>query len=402
MSAIVKTTGKLIELQERRLEKLAEAINREHEALERDQKSMLARAFAIGDMLIEAKAIGKETGEIPHGEFGDWCERNVRVKRAQYQRYMRVAREIPKSLRSSLLEAGDGVDRVYATLAGPGDEPDEQKPYWTLEDWNSLPERHRHRIIEKALTQESEASHFNRQDANSEESMGNIEWAKWSWNPVTGCKHDCPYCYARDIAERFYEQKFAPSFWPDRLAAPKNTSAPPASPDGASRNVFSNSMSDLYGRWVPTLWIDAVLKVMRRSTDWNFLMLTKFPKRAAEFKYADNCWIGTSIDFQVRVKAAEEAFQRIDCGVKWLSLEPLLEPLKFTRPQLFNWVVIGGASPSSKTPGFTPPFDWVVRTASQFLEHGAHIYLKTNGRPREYPGVLTPARADDVFHYLRG
>jgi pyruvate-formate lyase-activating enzyme len=28
----------------------------------------------------------------------------------------------------------------------------------------------------------------------------------WSWNPVTGCLHDCPYCYARDIANRFYRE----------------------------------------------------------------------------------------------------------------------------------------------------------------------------------------------------
>ena len=24
-----------------------------------------------------------------------------------------------------------------------------------------------------------------------------IGWATRSWNPVTGCKHGCPYCYAR-------------------------------------------------------------------------------------------------------------------------------------------------------------------------------------------------------------
>lgn len=30
-----------------------------------------------------------------------------------------------------------------------------------------------------------------------------IEWADSTWNPVTGCKHGCEYCYARRIAERF-------------------------------------------------------------------------------------------------------------------------------------------------------------------------------------------------------
>jgi len=129
--------------------------------------------------------------------------------------------------------------------------------------------------------------------------------------------------------------------------------------------------------------------------------LTKFPNRAAEFQYAANCWIGASVDMQARVKVTEAAFERIECGVKWLSLEPLIEPLTFTKPQLFNWVVIGGASKSTKTPEWVPPAEWVIRTASQFLEHGAKIYLKTNGRPREYPGVITPASADDVFHYLK-
>jgi ParB-like chromosome segregation protein Spo0J len=40
----------------------------------------------------------------------------------------------------------------------------------------------------------------------------NIEWARWSWNPVTGCRYNCPYCYARDIANRFYQEKFEPTF----------------------------------------------------------------------------------------------------------------------------------------------------------------------------------------------
>ena len=30
-----------------------------------------------------------------------------------------------------------------------------------------------------------------------------IEWTDFTWNPVTGCLHGCPYCYARRIAERF-------------------------------------------------------------------------------------------------------------------------------------------------------------------------------------------------------
>ena len=52
----------------------------------------------------------------------------------------------------------------------------------------------------------------------------NIEWASWTWNPVTGCQHGCPYCYARDIAARFYcKGGFEPKFHPDRQTSPANT-----------------------------------------------------------------------------------------------------------------------------------------------------------------------------------
>ena len=30
-----------------------------------------------------------------------------------------------------------------------------------------------------------------------------IEWCNFTWNPVTGCRHGCPYCYAAKQAKRF-------------------------------------------------------------------------------------------------------------------------------------------------------------------------------------------------------
>lgn len=34
-----------------------------------------------------------------------------------------------------------------------------------------------------------------------------IEWADSTWNPITGCRHKCHYCYARGIANRFVSRK---------------------------------------------------------------------------------------------------------------------------------------------------------------------------------------------------
>ena len=112
-------------------------------------------------------------------------------------------------------------------------------------------------IITAALERPA-TSLFTRQDNRS------IDWAPWSWGPVTGCLHNCAYCYARDIAKRFYtdisdvpEERFAPVFRPHRLTAPARTPLPLSAAHGA-HNVFVGSMTDLFGKWVPQDWIDAV------------------------------------------------------------------------------------------------------------------------------------------------
>ena len=33
--------------------------------------------------------------------------------------------------------------------------------------------------------------------------MTKIEWTDYTWNPVWGCKSNCDYCYAKNIAKRF-------------------------------------------------------------------------------------------------------------------------------------------------------------------------------------------------------
>lgn len=269
----------------------------------------------------------------------------------------------------------------------------------TLDKWKSLEPADR----ESALAYVGDRK-FNEQDNNS------IEWARWSWNPVTGCRHDCPYCYARDIAERFYPQKFEPSIYPSRLSAPANTQVPArAASDISYKNVFTCSMADLFGRWVPADWIAAVLGAIHRAPQWNFLLLTKFPKRMSEFAYPDNAWLGTSVDLQARVPNAEKAMASVEAGVRWLSIEPLIEPLTFKNPKLFQWVVIGGASRSTQTPAWEPPFEWIARLYCQFKDAGARVYLKDNvgfdgpNRPKGFPTWSDPdARsASDVMHYLR-
>jgi protein gp37 len=226
-------------------------------------------------------------------------------------------------------------------------------------------------------------SSLNKQDTS------HIEWARWSWNPVTGCKHDCSYCYARDIAARYYKQGFVPAIVPHKLGAPAHTKVPvDAAFNVPHKNVFTCSMADLFGKWVPREWIEAVLAQVSANPQWNFLFLTKFPIRLTEFRFPPNAWLGTTVDAQARIPNAERAFAQIEGGVKWLSCEPLLERLTFSRLDLFDWVVIGGASASTQTPEFRPRREWVEHLERQAQEAGCRIYEKTNlvVRRTEYPG----------------
>lgn len=268
------------------------------------------------------------------------------------------------------------------------------KSAYSIPDWNMMTELQRSTVIECAAGN----SKFNEQETN------NIEWAMYSWNPVTGCKHNCPYCYARDIAERFYEQKFEPTFLPDRLTAPFNTKVPnEAQYNIGYKNVFTCSMADLFGRWVPTDWIQAVLDTVAKAPQWNFLFLTKFPIRMAEFEFPDNAWVGTSVDCQARVKNAEDAFRKVNAKVKWLSCEPLLEPLQFSSLEMFSWIVLGGASKSTQTPEWRPPRAWINDIEQKAHEVGCMVYEKTNllERVKEYPGAEVQHRElPDSLRYL--
>lgn len=285
----------------------------------------------------------------------------------------------------------------------PTPKPKPVRTFISVAEWQTADAAQR---AEWLFVQHGSSQEFNKTNDN-------VEWALWTWNPVTGCLHNCAYCYARDIANRFYThlpdgERFAPVFYPDRLSGPANTRQPnyaaiiedPIRSMGM-RNVFVCSMADLFGKWVPTEWIEAVLRQAWDNPQWNFLFLTKFPIRMAEFEYPPNTWIGTTVDTQYAVERAEKAFRKVRAsgyeGIAWLSCEPMMERLTFSSLEMFDWVVMGGASRSTQTPAFAPPYEWHNHLWNQAKKFDLPVYQKTNliqrggdavdfdGRVREYP-----------------
>lgn len=259
--------------------------------------------------------------------------------------------------------------------------PKEKKPaiYVMLPDWLAMD------VVTKINSLFEEPS-----GVFNDPSSDMIGWAAWSWNPITGCRTGCNYCYAREIANHRYSKThgFEPTFHPTRIGQPTIMEVPAeVTEDPTLKNVFTGSMSDIFGEWVPKEWIDPILREVKRANDWNFLFLTKNPKRLLDFEFPDNAWIGATVDCQARVKPTEDVFRQLKAKVKFVSVEPMLEYIQFSDPSIFNWVIIGGASKTNKTPAFTPDYDWVTDLTNRCLKTGVKVFHKINAGTMRFEEV---------------
>lgn len=269
-----------------------------------------------------------------------------------------------------------------------------------------------------------------------------IDWCTHTWNPVTGCLHGCEYCYARRFIGRFqphacerpmpneetvlaqkdapgcyvmwravrlvdetgayvrstaYPMGFAPTFHTDTLKYPENCLTP--------ARIFVSSMGDLFGKWVPENWIEEVFDACKKAPQHTYLFLTKNPGRYISMAYAGtlprdkNLWYGSTIT------APNMPFFTWEGCNSFLSIEPLLQPLRVEdmgdgNPfEHIGWVIIGAMTgPGSKK--HQPKREWVETIVQVAREAGAPIFMKENLRDvwgpdliQEYPEGMVPDNA---------
>lgn len=252
-----------------------------------------------------------------------------------------------------------------------------------------------------------------------------IDWCDMSWNPITGCKHGCEYCYARRMAERFsgYEPRYGASLAQnedggyelgkderkyrlsgkrEKLAAPYPFGFEPTlhryrldepARKTRPRNIFVGSMADVFGKWVSTKWIADVLDACKAAPQHNYLFLTKNPARYAELDHLallpreSNFWYGSTVTTE------ESAYFRSDKHKTFLSIEPLLGRLGPFCKQLdgVDWVIIGAMTgPGAEK--HRPPREWVEEIVDICRRSSTPVFMKDNlakvwgdNLLREYP-----------------
>ena len=239
-----------------------------------------------------------------------------------------------------------------------------------------------------------------------------IDWATRSWNPVTGCLHGCPYCYARKIAERFGTLFKGPqpedeglTFLPDEperfyeLDEPVRDASGKAEPFPANfyptlhryrlgdpakmkkpQRIFVGSMADLFGAWVPDAWIKAVFDACQKAPQHTYLFPTKNPQRyydllnAGELPALDNFWYGSTV-----TKEGAEFFSGPIRYHSFLSVEPLLEPLNAGLGSFgaAEWIIVGAMTgPDSKD--HQPRREWVENIVEAAGITHAPVFMKGN------------------------
>jgi len=221
-----------------------------------------------------------------------------------------------------------------------------------------------------------------------------------TWNPIIGCRNNCPYCYARKIATRFagtkmYPNGFRPTFFPERLHIPYKKKKP--------HMFFVCSMGELFGN--PYSWVSQVFEVINKNPQHIFVILTKniidseiwFLKQT--FISYPNVWFGVSIDgiyvpriyrgnarlkpnYYLWLKHAISALRKVKrsgrIGKAIVSFEPLLAPIwpgiLADIAKFCDWFIVGGQANARRI----PPKAWVESIIKIAKYYKIPIFLKDN------------------------
>jgi len=195
---------------------------------------------------------------------------------------------------------------------------------------------------------------------------GKIDWCDYSWNPISGCKHRCSYCYMQRIVKRF-NFDMTPTFYPKRLNDLNKLKTP--------SKIFVCSSGDIFSPGVKDEWIQKVIDTIKNFPEHTFQLISKNPKRYKDFQFPNNCWLGTCVDGLAKTKDNITTLKfTITDNLKFVSFEPLIKEVDVDL-EGFKWVIIGGDSTHNAE---KPPDEWVDKIMEETKKYDIPVFIKNN------------------------
>jgi protein gp37 len=231
-----------------------------------------------------------------------------------------------------------------------------------------------------------------------------IEWTDTTWNPVTGCTKistGCDNCYAERFSERFrgvkghpFETGFDLTLRPERLLQPLEWKRP--------RMIFVNSMSDLFHKEIPRVYVSAVFDTMEKANWHIYQVLTKRSSLMQKFindRYKErpaptHMWFGVSIENE-KATSRIVHLQKANANIRFLSIEPLIAPVGKISLDGIAWVIVGGESGYGARP---MKQEWVTDVRDQCVAASVAFFFKQwGGRSPKAGGRLLDGREWNQF-----
>ena len=224
-----------------------------------------------------------------------------------------------------------------------------------------------------------------------------IEWTEATWNPTSGCTKispGCKNCYAETLTRRLKamgQQKYKKGFQyvehPSDVELPLKWKKP--------KKIFVNSMSDLFHEKSTFEFTGKCFSTMLQADHHDYQILTKRPKRMAEFselffkyfghKIPNFMWMGTSIESKNYVSRIND-LRKVKCHTRFISFEPLLDSVGKVNLRGINWAIIGGESGHHYRP---VEKKWILEIIKQCKSQGVAVFFKQWGGFRPKSGGRT-------------
>jgi len=140
-------------------------------------------------------------------------------------------------------------------------------------------------------------------------------------------------------------------------------------------------MADVFEEQAPAGQLARLWNLIRLTPNLDWQLLTKRAHRIAESlppDWADgysNVWLGTSVEDQRVINRIRE-LSAVPAVVRFLSVEPLLGPIRRLPLKGIDWIIVGGESGPNARPIKT---EWVFDIRRQCRAAGVAFFFKQWG-----------------------